>query len=108
VSKAYNFTSTGEGAYTFEARNLFYIVDANNKAVPLYANVANAHTTKLFGKLVVAQPVLSRRASYVGCSVSQQSQLASAASQAQAYAGSASLYVPPPIAVVNCDNLIVA
>ena len=96
VSEAYNFSSTGEGAYTFEARNLFYIVNADNEAVPLYAHPAEARTTKLSGKLAVARPTLGRRASYVSCSADQQTQLVSAASQAQSYAASALSYVPPP------------
>jgi peptidyl-Lys metalloendopeptidase len=94
VSRAYNFTLTGAGAYTFQARNLFYIVGANNKPVPLYANVVDAHTTKLSGKLAVSRPAISRRATYVGCDTSQQSDLVGAASQAQSYAADAFSYVP--------------
>jgi peptidyl-Lys metalloendopeptidase len=93
VSEAYNFTSTGEGTYTFEARNLFYVVDADNKAVTLFAD-SNAHTSELSGKLAVATPTVTRRATYRGCSSTQQTQLGSAASQAQSYAGGAYSYVP--------------
>lgn len=94
VSEAYNFTLTSEGAYTIEARNLFYVVDAYNKASTLYANTAGAHITKLFGKLAVARPAVSRRMKYTSCTPSQQLQLVTAASQAQTYANTSSSYVP--------------
>ncbi|KAF8235029.1 peptidyl-Lys metalloendopeptidase [Tricholoma matsutake] len=92
LSEAYNFTLTSEGAYTIEARNLFYVVDAYNKASTLYANTAGAHITKLFGKLAVARPAVSRRMKYTSCTPSQQLQLVTAASQAQTYANTSSSY----------------
>jgi len=91
LSEAYNFSKSGEGAYSFEANNLFYIVDSSNKAVPLYAN-AEAHTAKLVGKLAVVRPAELKRATFVGCSSTQQSQLNTAASSAQSYAAGASSY----------------
>ncbi|RDB29715.1 Peptidyl-Lys metalloendopeptidase [Hypsizygus marmoreus] len=91
LSEAYNFTHTGEGAYNFEASNLFFIVDSANKAVPIYAD-NEAHSAKLSGKLAIARRSVDKRATYNGCSSSQQSLLASAASAAQSYASNALSY----------------
>ncbi|KAG5646338.1 hypothetical protein DXG03_003661 [Asterophora parasitica] len=85
VSKAYNFTHPGEGTYSFEANNLFHIVDASNKAVPLYAD-AEAHTAKLTGTLAIARSSAhTKRATFNGCTVSQQTDIGDAISSAQAY-----------------------
>lgn len=98
MSDAYNFSSSGEGSYSVEARNLFHIVDAASQVVPIYAE-AEAHTAKVSGKLSARRPSVDKRASYVGCSSSQQSLLVSAASGAQSYAASALSCVN-----INCHN----
>ena len=98
VSEAYNFTLSGEGSYTFEARNLFYIVGADEKAVPIYADAVEAHTAQVSGKLAVARRSVARRATFEGCSSSEQSSLVSAASAAQTYAANA-------LACVHLKNL---
>ncbi|KAG5654427.1 hypothetical protein H0H81_002616 [Sphagnurus paluster] len=92
LSEAYNFSKSGEGAYSVEANNLFYIVDSNNNAVPIYAK-GEAHQAKLTGKLAVVRPAELKRATYNGCSASQQSLLTTAASSAQSYAASALSYL---------------
>lgn len=89
---AYNFTAAGEGAYSFEARNLFYLVDDSAKVTPVYA-LAEAHSARVSGKLAVTRPNIEKRATYNGCSSSRQSDLASAASAAQNYASSALSYL---------------
>ncbi|KAH9944017.1 peptidyl-Lys metalloendopeptidase [Epithele typhae] len=91
LSKAYNFTTSGEGKYTIEASNLFHYVDAEGKVQELRAD-AEAHVAALSGKLAVSRP-LERRASYNGCSSSRQSSLVTAASSAQSYAASALSYL---------------
>ncbi|KAF9467834.1 hypothetical protein BDZ94DRAFT_1376555 [Collybia nuda] len=91
LSDAYNFSSSGEGSYAVEARNLFHIVDSASKIVPVYAD-AEAHTAKVSGKLASPRPSVDKRATYVGCSSSQQSLLVSAASGAQSYAANALSY----------------
>lgn len=88
MSAAYNLTLSGEGQYDIEANNLFHVVDANNAIVPVYAE-AEAHSAKVQGKLAVAPSTLAKRISYNGCSSSQQSQLVTAASNAQSYAAGA-------------------
>ncbi|GLB42303.1 putative to MEROPS metallopeptidase family M35 [Lyophyllum shimeji] len=92
LSEAYNFSKSGEGVYSVEANNLFYIVDPSNKAVPLYATT-EAHHAKLTGKLAVVRAPQVKRATFNGCSSTQQSQLNTAASSAQSYASSAASYL---------------
>lgn len=97
VSEAYNFTNTGEGAYKFEANNLFHFVDPTTKAVmPIYA-VAEAHHASLIGSLAIARPSfnLIKRA-FVGCSASQQLQIETAAADGNSYATLAASYVISP------------
>jgi peptidyl-Lys metalloendopeptidase len=89
---AYNFSDAGEGTYSFEARNLFYAVDDSTKVTPVHATV-ESHTARVSGKLAVSRPVIQSRATYNGCSSSQQSSLVSAASAAQSYAASALSYL---------------
>lgn len=104
MSEAYNFTSSGEGAYNFEARNLFHFVDADSNIVPIYAD-AEAHSAKVAGQLAVARKsALSKRATFNGCTSSQQSLLLSAASAAQSYVAGSLSYVTPLI--VLCEGKI--
>ena len=93
VSAAYNFTTPGEGKYTVEASNLFHYVDpATSEAVAIRADAEN-HVASVAGKLAVAKPTLTKRASFNGCSSSRQTSINSAASAAQSYAASAYSYV---------------
>ncbi|TRM66112.1 hypothetical protein BD626DRAFT_398166 [Schizophyllum amplum] len=92
LSAAYNFTESGADAYTFDAAKTLYHFTDDGSIVPIEATT-EAHSAKLEGKLVVPRPAVSKRASYNGCSSSQQSQLVSAASAAQSYAQSAYSYL---------------
>ncbi|KAG8698898.1 hypothetical protein FRC09_006951 [Ceratobasidium sp. 395] len=94
LAGVYNLTSTGVGAYTLNAANLFRAVSANGTLTDVYAALEPTKVD-IKGKLVslknVAVPrnkVLSKRASYTGCSSTQQSQTASAISTGQGYASS--------------------
>ena len=90
MSKAYNFTASGAGSYSFAAVNRFHYVDpATGTPVELFATHPDAHTAAVSGKLAVARPTLAKRATYNGCSSSRQTSLVSAASAAQSYAASA-------------------
>jgi len=91
VSEAYNFTSPGEGTYSFEAQNVFYDVGDNGEITPIYADT-KAHSVSLSGQLAIAPSRVLKRATFNGCSSSQQSALYSAAATAQAYAASALSY----------------
>ncbi|KAI0785486.1 hypothetical protein BC629DRAFT_521998 [Irpex lacteus] len=95
LSTTYNFTTSGAGSYSFAAVNRFYFVDPETSLpVELYADHPEAHNSAVSGTLAVAKPKsnLSKRATYTGCSSSQQSALVSAASAAQSYAASAYSY----------------
>lgn len=92
LSTTYSFSDSGEGSYSFEARNLFYVVDDSAKIATIQADV-ETHTARIAGKLAVSRPAPQRRATYNGCSSSQQSGLVSAASAAQSYAASALSYL---------------
>ncbi|KAF9265889.1 peptidyl-Lys metalloendopeptidase [Marasmius fiardii PR-910] len=91
LSAAYNFTISGEGAYDVHANNLLYYVDANNEIQELQAAHEAGFKSSLTGKLAVAS--LAKRATYESCSSSQQSDLASAQTQAVSYANAASSYL---------------
>ncbi|KAG6884134.1 hypothetical protein C0992_006932, partial [Termitomyces sp. T32_za158] len=86
VSEAYAFDKEGE--YKIVSNNQFYLVNAQKEAVPIYATV-DAHTTTLTGKLSIDRFTRVKRATYNGCSRSQQRVLRRAASGAQSYAANA-------------------
>ncbi|KAL1739708.1 hypothetical protein HDZ31DRAFT_48938 [Schizophyllum fasciatum] len=92
LSAAYNFTQSGEDAYTFDASKSFYHFSDDGSIVPLEAET-EAHSAKLAGKLAVARPALSKRANYNGCSSSQKSQIASAITAATKYAADSYSYL---------------
>ncbi|KAG9098536.1 hypothetical protein FRC06_006243 [Ceratobasidium sp. 370] len=92
LAGVYNLTSTGAGAYTVDAANLFRVVEADKSLSDIYANLVPA-TVDIKGKLVshktaVVPPVqaLSKRQTYSGCTTTRQTQIASAISSAASYA----------------------
>lgn len=95
LSSTYDFAQTGSGKYTFIPSNSFLYVDpSSSEAVPIFASSADAHQASLSGSL---SPTTSsfrhtKRATFNGCSSSEESDLNSAASAAQDYASSASSY----------------
>lgn len=91
LSEAYNFTSPGEGTYSFEAQNLFYNVGDNDEITPIYADT-QAHSVSLSGQLAIAPSRVLKRTTFNGCSSSQQSALNSAAAAAKTYATNALSY----------------
>lgn len=91
VSEAYNFTSPGEGTYSFEAQNVFYNVGDNGEITPIHADT-QAHSVSLSGQLAIASSRVSKRATFDGCSSSEQSMINSAAAAAKTYATNALSY----------------
>ena len=93
LAAAYDFNATGAGAYTIEPSKLFHYIDASGKVNEIYADVTEAHTTSLTGNLVSskvqARSGLQKRASFVGCSATQQSQINAATPAAVTYATNA-------------------
>ncbi|KAH8833066.1 peptidyl-Lys metalloendopeptidase [Flagelloscypha sp. PMI_526] len=92
LSKAYNFTLSGESSYTINAKPTFLIVDEANKATEITAKT-ESHSARVSGTLAVSRRSnLSKRISYNGCTSSRQSLLVTAASSAQTYAANALSY----------------
>jgi peptidyl-Lys metalloendopeptidase len=93
VSAAYNFTNSGAGRYSFEPDTLFNIVNADGSIAPMHADLADAHVAHVDGVLAVPRGhALRRRATYNGCSSSEQTSLKSAASAGNSYASGAASY----------------
>jgi peptidyl-Lys metalloendopeptidase len=96
LAHSFNFTATGTGSYHFEANNQFLYVDETTKAaVPIQAATSDAHELAIAGKLVAPRPDsgLSKRATFNGCTSSQQGLLNTAASNAQSYASESLSYL---------------
>ncbi|KAM5544061.1 hypothetical protein V8D89_002247 [Ganoderma adspersum] len=95
LSSAYNFTSTGHNTYTVEASNLFHAVNADNEVSEIRADAESHVATLTGGQLAVARAAqgITKRATFNGCSSSEQSALNSAAPSAQTYAAGALSYL---------------
>ncbi|KAJ6514644.1 peptidyl-Lys metalloendopeptidase [Mycena vulgaris] len=96
LSKAYNFTASGESSYDIIAANkLQYIDPATNALVTIFADAADAaHTASISGELAIARrSALGKRIAYQSCSTSEKSALVSAAAAAQTYANNAKSYL---------------
>ena len=89
LAAAYDFNSTGTGAYRVVPSTLFHYLDDSGDVKEISAHVAGAHTTSLIGNLVSAKvqarSILQKRAAFVGCSTSQRSQINAAVSAAVRY-----------------------
>ncbi|KAF9529078.1 deuterolysin M35 metalloprotease [Crepidotus variabilis] len=90
---AYDFTNSGTGIYNIQPKNRFHIVEMDSTIKEASAHVTTNHSAILAGKLAVRRTLLEPRATYVGCSSSQQSALVLATSAAQSYASSAYPYL---------------
>ncbi|KEP51998.1 deuterolysin metalloprotease (M35) family containing protein [Rhizoctonia solani 123E] len=92
----YNFTQSGEGAYSFTANNLFNYVDESGELKTIEAS-SNSHQFKLAGKLAVSNghiSSISRRAvSYTGCTSNEQSQISTAATSSNTYVADVNSYL---------------
>ncbi|CAE6506031.1 unnamed protein product [Rhizoctonia solani] len=96
LAGVYNFTQSGEGAYSFDAGNLFNYVDESGQLKTIEAS-SNSHQFKLAGKLVAPTghtSSLSRRAvTYTGCTSTQQSQISTAATSSNTYVANVNSYL---------------
>ena len=94
MSAAYNFTRSGAGGYFIKPSNLFTYVDAGGTLKNLHATVGDVAEIKLSGNLAVSRVHhMKRAAKFSGCSDAQQSQLNTAATNAQKYASNAFSYL---------------
>ncbi|KAG9088190.1 hypothetical protein FS749_002367 [Ceratobasidium sp. UAMH 11750] len=96
LAGVYNFTLTGEGAYSFGAANIFNYVDASGALKTIQAST-NIHKFKLAGRLASGHgytPTLSRRdVSYTGCTAEQEPMILAAAIASDAYVTKVNSYL---------------
>ncbi|CAE7161413.1 unnamed protein product [Rhizoctonia solani] len=97
LAGVYNFTQSGEGAYSFGASNVFNFVDESGELKTIEAS-SNSHQFKLAGKLAVphssSSSSISRRAvTYTGCTSTQQSQISTAATSSNTYVANVNSYL---------------
>ncbi|TFK74717.1 deuterolysin M35 metalloprotease [Pluteus cervinus] len=91
--EGYNFTSSGPGAYTIEASNLFYLADSTNKLTPTYA-LTNVYATHISGSLVVVRPVpFVKRSTFNNCGSTEQDIVNVSITAAQTYVSNALDYL---------------
>jgi len=91
LSGAYNFTRTGAGDYSIKPSNLFTYVDADGIPRGVLADIKSAKV-KLSGNLAVTR-AHKKRASFVSCSSTRQTELNTAATNAVNYASDAYSYL---------------
>jgi peptidyl-Lys metalloendopeptidase len=88
VSAAYDFSSLGAGEYTICPSGCLYIADGSGDIVPFSADTEH-HIAKIAGTLARStadQPTIEKRAKFIGCSSSQESEITSAILTATRYA----------------------
>ncbi|KAK2461275.1 hypothetical protein APHAL10511_006802 [Amanita phalloides] len=91
LSIAYDFSTSGVGEYTFLTSGCLYVVDDSGEVSPFHAEVEH-HVAKIGAKLMHPRrtgTVSERRPKFVGCSSSQESQIAFAIPTAVRYAKTA-------------------
>jgi len=91
ISQAYNFTSSGEGQYTFESNKLFYQVTDEGTVATIFADGAPTSTSGS-GNLGIIRRSFEKRETYVGCSSSMEYAIQCATAAANKYASNALSY----------------
>ncbi|KAG8705949.1 hypothetical protein FRC08_001354 [Ceratobasidium sp. 394] len=96
LAGVYNFTLTGEGAYSFRAANIFNYVDANGAIQTIEAS-SNIHKFKLAGRLATGKRYISsfsrRGVTYTGCTAKQKPDILAAAKASDAYVSKVNSYL---------------
>ncbi|KAF8682673.1 peptidyl-Lys metalloendopeptidase [Rhizoctonia solani] len=95
LAGVYNFTSTGPGQFKIDASDVFQYVDAAGKLATIKAS-SESKRFGISGNLglpKIQTRSLSKRVSYVGCSSTRQSQIASAVTAANNYVSGANTYL---------------
>lgn len=93
VSKTYNFTDSGPGTYSFNiVSDQFHYVNDAGEPIAISAIRPAVHSASLSGKLASPRHTLPGRATYNGCSSSEETALVAAAAAAQNYASSTHAY----------------
>ncbi|KAF4622087.1 hypothetical protein D9613_009118 [Agrocybe pediades] len=100
LSSAYNFANSGEGKYSIQAQNMFFVVDssdsnkvdavyATSSPLHIYISLDNAYTAELPRQNVTTSKeagTLQPAAVFVGCTAVRRTAIESAYMAAQAYA----------------------
>lgn len=92
VSSTYDFVSSGEGDYKFEPSNVFQYMSPNGGLLEIIADhqPTNLKLSGLLSKPVeTAEGSIEKRATFVGCSASQQSDINTAVGNADKYSENA-------------------
>ncbi|PFH46155.1 hypothetical protein AMATHDRAFT_77803 [Amanita thiersii Skay4041] len=95
LSKAYNFTRTGQGKYSIRARSMFYVVDKQGEKRPRVLRAdTKALSAQLSGSLVaIDETHLQKPASFNGCTLQQQLTIQTATRLAFGLAKNSELYL---------------
>ncbi|KAJ7926973.1 peptidyl-Lys metalloendopeptidase [Mycena leptocephala] len=94
LSKAYNFTASGESTYNIVASNkLLYVDPVTNSLMTIFANATGGvHTASLHGELAVSRNTVSPSI-LQPCTVDQELSIVSAVVNAETYASRAAAYL---------------
>ncbi|CAE6487170.1 unnamed protein product [Rhizoctonia solani] len=96
LAGVYNFTQSGEGAYSFNAANVFNHVEQSGELKTIQAS-SNSHKFQLAGKLAASNGytnTISKRAvSYTSCTSAQQPEIAKAAESSNTYVAEVDSYL---------------
>ncbi|KAF9529057.1 peptidyl-Lys metalloendopeptidase [Crepidotus variabilis] len=92
LSRAYDFTASGTGTYKIHPNNLFYLVNEDSSIKSIYADTQSSYSAKLSGRLAISRPSV-KRATFNGCSASQQTIVNTTTVVAQSYANSTYAYL---------------
>jgi len=91
LTTAYDLSGSNGGEFSVEPSNLFTYVDADGTTKDIYATVGNIPKVKLAGNLPARTH--DKRATFAGCSATQQTQINTAVGSAQTYATNAYSYI---------------
>ncbi|KAI0347609.1 peptidyl-Lys metalloendopeptidase [Trametopsis cervina] len=94
LSEAYDFATSGEGTYTVAgARSFSFIDPSSGTPANLIAKDVQPHVLAISGELTVPRPTQTKRETYTGCGVNEQSTITAAAAAAQSYAAASFNYL---------------
>ncbi|PFH45487.1 hypothetical protein AMATHDRAFT_71656 [Amanita thiersii Skay4041] len=95
LSKAYNFTLSGEGQYSIKVRNAFYAVQQDTRQqATLFNAESNGLSMHLSGNLVVVdESMLRKRTNFGGCTAEQEKTIRTAAALGSGLAKSSEVYL---------------
>ncbi|KAG9097294.1 hypothetical protein FS749_006599 [Ceratobasidium sp. UAMH 11750] len=104
LAGVYNFTNTGPGGFKFDPFNVFQYVNAAGELstievttqpaeINISGNLVSVHRQPLQSTPEIPAHSLGERVSYIGCSSTRRTQIATAVKSANSYASAASSYL---------------